>query len=550
MNYRRLWKNTLGAGVGVSLLPLLLVSLISFYQFEAQYDLQRGDIVSQMELLLSNTRLQLSDFLKERQSALAYVVRENSFAHMADPAQLQRIFVNLRASFGGFVDLGLIDSRGLHRAYVGPYALEGHNYSEEDWFKEAVLRGVHISEVFLGHRRVPHIVIAVRHDQDQGGFHILRATINTARLQDMLADVSRGRSRDAFIISRLGVLQTASLNFGGVLEKFPLELPPVSNQITMADAQAGGGRPMLVGYAWVPDSPFGLVLVKYPQTVLAKWSLLRINLMLLVAFSALAIMAVLFKGATSLVSRLHDADLRKAAVLHEIEYTNKLASIGRLAAGVAHEINNPIAIINEKAGLLRDLVTMREDSELKPKYLKSIDSILGSVKRVSTITHRLLGFARHLDIKSETIHLELLMQEVLGFLGKEAEYRNIDINVSIPPDIPSIESDRGQLQQVLLNILNNALAAMPQGGEVNISAARVGPDRVAVSISDNGAGIPKEHQERIFEPFFSTRGEKGTGLGLSITYGIVQKLGGQIELNSQPGEGTTFTIILPRKPPA
>jgi len=107
-----------------------------------------------------------------------------------------------------------------------------------------------------------------------------------------------------------------------------------------------------------------------------------------------------------LVNRLYQADQHRAAVLHEIEYTNKLASIGRLlAAGVTHEINNPIAIINEKAGLLRDRIRTRNKSPLKKKYLKSVESILGSVKRVSAIIHSLLGFARHLDIKVKSIHL-------------------------------------------------------------------------------------------------------------------------------------------------
>jgi signal transduction histidine kinase len=545
LNYRRLWKVTFGGAVAVALLPLVFLSLINFYQFEQQYQLQRGEIVGQVERLLSNTRLQLTDFLKERQSALVYVVQDNSFAQLADHRRLSRIFLNLRRSFGGFVDLGLIDSQGLHRAYVGPYALEGHNYKDEDWFKEVVVRGLHVSEVFLGHRNVPHFVVAVKHDQEDGGFHVLRATINTARIQDMLAGMSLRPASDAFLVNQSGVLQTPSRLYGLVLETCPLPLPRESGEIEVGTAQGLGGQ-LIAGFARVQGTPFSLVLLKQPEVLLEKWSLLRINMLLLVVASALAILAVTFKGTSSLVNRLYQADLRRAAVLHEIEYTNKLASIGRLAAGVAHEINNPIAIINEKAGLMRDLITARDESPLKEKYLKSLESILGSVKRVSAVTHRLLGFARHLDVKLESIHLELLLQEVLDFLGKEAQYRNVSITVTIPPDIPPIESDRGQLQQVFLNIIHNALNAVSEGGQINISVARRGPDKVAVSIADDGVGIPREHVQRIFEPFFSTRTDKGgTGLGLSITYGIVRKLGGDIEVESALGEGTTFTVTLP-----
>jgi signal transduction histidine kinase len=260
---------------------------------------------------------------------------------------------------------------------------------------------------------------------------------------------------------------------------------------------------------------------------------------------------VIWWGSTNLVNRIYETDLRRTAMLHEVEYTNKLASIGRLAAGVAHEINNPVAIINEKVGLLEDLLKVADEFPYQEKFLRQSKVIKDSVRRISEITHRLLGFARHLPMKTETIHLEALVREVLGFLGREAEYRNIAINQHIPSDIAPIEADKGQLQQVLLNILNNALAAVNDGGEINIAVAQQGEEKVAISIADNGMGIAGGDLKRIFEPFFSTKGDKGTGLGLSITYGIVQKLGGHIEVESEPGQGTTFTIILPRKrPPA
>jgi signal transduction histidine kinase len=150
-----------------------------------------------------------------------------------------------------------------------------------------------------------------------------------------------------------------------------------------------------------------------------------------------------------------------------------------------------------------------------------------------------------MDVKTETIDLESLLREVLGFLEKEAEYRDVTVGFQIDPGLPTIASDRGQLQQVFLNILNNAFAAVAEGGEIRIEIAREDPDRVAVTVADNGIGIPKAHLERIFEPFFTTKQGSGTGLGLSITYGIVKKLGGEIRVDSTVGEGTRFTVVLP-----
>jgi len=246
-----------------------------------------------------------------------------------------------------------------------------------------------------------------------------------------------------------------------------------------------------------------------------------------------------------LIRRMREADERRTALYHHVEYSNKLASIGRLAAGVAHEINTRLAIINEKAGLVLDLVNVDPDLKHKERLAAAVDSILQSVQRCKKVTHRLLGFARHMDVTNETIDLETLLKEVLGFLEKEAEYRGVTVKFTIDPEVPTITSDRGQLQQVFLNILNNAVAAVAQGGTIEIGIVSKGPGRVAVMVTDDGVGIPKKQLERIFEPFFTTKDGSGTGLGLSITYGIVKKLGGEISVDSTLGEGTRFTVELP-----
>ena len=176
--------------------------------------------------------------------------------------------------------------------------------------------------------------------------------------------------------------------------------------------------------------------------------------------------------------------------------------------------------------------------------------MIGSVERASRITHRLLGFARHVDVRWEAIDLEELIREVLGFLEREAEYRSVRMSVSRDQDLPAITSDKGQLQQVFLNIVNNALAAVKDGaGRIDITLARVGEEGVRVTITDNGEGIENANLSRIFEPFFTTKKGYGTGLGLSVTYGIVQKLGGALEVDSELGQWTTFRVTLPLTPP-
>ena len=229
--------------------------------------------------------------------------------------------------------------------------------------------------------------------------------------------------------------------------------------------------------------------------------------------------------------------------------TERLAALGTLAAGVAHEINNPLAIIGENAGLIKDLFTFKEEYARHEHLHKMIDPVLHSVARAGKITRRLLTFARNLDAAVEPVNLEETVREVLSFLNKEAEHRGIHIQVeSLSDDMPIIQSDRGKLEQIFLNIVNNAFAAVADDGHLWIELARHGADEVQIRFRDDGHGIPPEDLEHIFEPFFSTKTDQGgTGLGLSITCNLTHEIGGRMQVESEVGKGTCFTIRLPLK---
>jgi signal transduction histidine kinase len=264
------------------------------------------------------------------------------------------------------------------------------------------------------------------------------------------------------------------------------------------------------------------------------------------AFSVTAILLVVLWVSTYLVSQIFEADHKRVMTLHQVEYANKMASLGRLSAGVAHEINNPLAIINEKAGLIKDIFTLKREYAENPKLMELADAIVYSVERCAKITRRLLSFARHVDSKLQVVDIIEVIHEVLGFIGKEAEYRSITLSVDAEPGIPAIESDRGRLQEIFLNLVNNSLAAMNEGGRLMITLRRADEGFISIHVADTGCGIPTEDLKRIFEPFFSTKtGKGGTGLGLSITYGLIQELGGSISVQSEVGKGTEFALRLP-----
>jgi two-component system NtrC family sensor kinase len=151
-----------------------------------------------------------------------------------------------------------------------------------------------------------------------------------------------------------------------------------------------------------------------------------------------------------------------------------------------------------------------------------------------------------MDMKIEAIDLKEVFLEVFSFLEKEAFHRNINVQLKLDDSLPQIYADYGQLQQVFLNILNNAFTAVKDGGSVVVTSWDHDSEFVGISITDDGEGMSEETKKHIFDPFFTTRTNSGTGLGLSITYGIVKKLGGYTEVHSKEGEGTTFTVFLPK----
>ena len=544
-NFRRIWKWAVLLAAGVALLPLIFITLID-------YDFTQRAIESEIMLrtsrLVSNTQRSISFFLVERKSALDFIDHENTFEELNDQIRIDEVLVNLKNAFGGFVDLGVIDSSGTQRTYVGPYKLEGKDYSNQDWFRAVVTRGVYISDVFLGFRRVPHLVIAVKHALPNGSFYVLRATLDTDKFRDLLSKLELSGLGDAFIINHEGIFQTPSHSHGGVLEKISLPIPEYAPVTQVLEGRSTNGAPLVIGYRYIANTPFILMIVKQKRELMKLWRKTRLELLGFLVVSITIILGVILGGATYLVNRVYLADQRRIMTLHEVEYANKMASIGRLASGVAHEINNPLAIINEKAGLIKDLITFKKNSTKDPKLIGLVDSVLSSVERCGKITKRLLGFARHMDVSVQPIKLDEIIHDVLGFLDKEAEYRSIAVSVEIPNDIPQLESDRGKLQQIFLNVINNAFAAMSDGGHLDITARCEDKDFISATITDNGCGIPEEDLDRVFEPFFSTKTKKsGTGLGLSITYGLVQEIGGMISVKSEVGKGTSFIITLPLK---
>jgi len=547
-DYRSIWKKAILIALLVSLCPLIIITTID-YKY-TQNSIQSENLLRTLRVG-SNARRSISFFLSERLSALSFIVRDNTIEEIKDPEKLQAILKNLLASFNCFVDIGLIDQNGVQINYVGPYPLEGKDYSNQAWFQQAKDTNFSISEVFFGYRNVPHFILAAKYLMPDGSFFILRTAIDAVRFEDLLGDLQLSGRGDAFLINNSGIIQTPTLYHGNLFEQFPYPVPQYSKNTEIREEVDKAGNEVIICSAFIPESPYILIIVKQKDEMMKPWRTTRLNLIGFLVISVSLILLVIFGLVTYMVNKMYLLDQRRLSSVHKMEYSNKLASIGRLSAGVAHEINNPLAIINEKAGLIKDILTYSETPGQNPRVIELIDSVLSSVERCGTITKRLLGFARHMDSTFETINLPNVIHDVLGFLHKEAEYRNIVITTDFADDIPEFKSDRGKLQQIFLNIINNAFSAMKTAGRLNI-VIRHHSDKntIVATITDNGCGISEGDMGKIFEPFFSTKTRQGgTGLGLSITYGLAMELGGKVNVTSKLGEGTSFFITLPINPP-
>ncbi|MGQ9687246.1 MAG: sensor histidine kinase [Desulfobaccales bacterium] len=543
--YKVLRRNIVILMLVITILPLVLMGLVNHYLYRQA---MQEEIVQPLKVLVNKTKHSFELFLAERLSAVSFIASSHTCEELSDNKILSRIFTVMKKEFGGVVDLGFLDPNGLQVSYEGPYKLKDKVYANQDWYKETRVRGSFISDVFLGYRNLPHLVMAVeRSFSGQCLGCVLRATIDTNRFRDLIASMRLDPNSDAFLLNTSGVFQTPSKFYGQVLETLPLPLPPRSYEPNVLEMKDPQDRDVLITYAYFEYHPFILMIVRPRSQVMQAWYTLKTEAFFIFVGGVLLIFLVIFKLTDKLVKRLEESDSKREAAYREMQESSKLASIGRLAAGVAHEINNPLAIINEKAGLIKDMAEFTPDFPLKEKLLPLTGAILQSVDRCRTITQRLLGFARRMDVSIELLNLNEVIEEVLGFLEKEALHRNIDLQLNLAKDLPRIASDRGQLQQVFLNILNNAFDAVEDGGRVAITSFEVDIDTVGVSIQDNGQGMTPETMAHLFEPFFTTKKGYGTGLGLSITYGIVKKLGGDIKVKSQLGVGSTFTVFLPKR---
>ena len=239
----------------------------------------------------------------------------------------------------------------------------------------------------------------------------------------------------------------------------------------------------------------------------------------------------------------NDMTRRLAAAQRQIYQSDKLASIGRLAAGVAHEINNPLT------GVLVHSSFLHKRAAAGSSEQKDLETIVHETKRCREIVKGLLDFARQAPMRKASVELNTVVERALRIVDNQLKVKDVEVIRALADELPATWADANQLTQVLINLLVNAADAIgPEGGEIYVTTDRRDDETgevIEVKVADNGCGIAEQGLGQIFEPFFTTKERQGTGLGLAVVWGIVQEHGGSIEVDSAVGRGTTFTVRLP-----
>jgi len=570
--YRTLKRNMLLVMILVSFAPLLLIAGMILYQFQVSY---QEKVIAHLEEVVQKHRQNIDGFLDEKLADIRVMTRTFGLEQLRNESFLQGKLAILQEEHGGvFVDLGLVNGEGLQVAYAGVFKLARVNYSEADWFKKALKSEQFISDVFLGIRGLPHFIVAVKKEW-QGGTWILRSTIDFVAFNSLVENLRIGKTGIAFIVNHEGEFQTnaplaarqnSRKHVDLLIKSFRQGLLPEGQghleatdrlrkkkndqqPVTLIESDPNRGGDYISVSTPLKNGEW--LLVYQQDTADAFADLYRTRKLALVIFllGGLSIVSMAFILSSRIIKRVVWADREKEMMNEQIIEAGKLASVGELAAGIAHEINNPVAIMVEEAGWIEDLLDEDGTCEDPAEVSRALKQIKNQGVRCKQITHKLLSFARKTDPELRKVQLNELIDEVVALSEQRVKYSNVKLKLNLAQHLPEVHVSPSEFEQVLLNLVNNALDAMtPDGGTLEITT-RIDGGHVVVDVADTGQGIPKANLARIFDPFFTTKPVgKGTGLGLSICYGIIKKMEGEISVNSAVGLGTTFHVRLPLPP--
>jgi len=529
--------------LAVSVFPLVALALYFRFQYTSTLE-ERSEL--QLETIASNHAASIDRFINNRMMALKSIVQGGLINLPPSGEEIKKLHLVLRTIDDTILDVGVFDADGNHIRYSGPFEfLEGKNYRNEHWFRtiSSSESPVFASDMFLGYREQAHFAVVVRTIRGNRPW-FLRMTINPAAFLDLVDNVSQIKGAHAFIVNLQGIFQSVPEEIGSPLDPCP-EIDLLKNHKQVREIEVGG-RSYLTAVHRLKSVNWILVIRQPSEIAYEPIEKTERVIIFIIIAGIVIILAVSVYATRTLIRKYARSEKSRADLIGQLVQAGKLSTMGEMAAGVAHEINNPLAIILSETGLMEDFLNPQLGGDFnREEFLTRLKSIKEETNRCRDIIHKLLGFARRTSSTISECSLNDIVTETVDLIRQELNLENIIIQTNLEKTLSPIMTDPAQIKQVLLNLLRNAADAIGKDGNINVTT-KSGGQTASLILSDTGCGIPEENLQKLFLPFFTTKevGE-GTGLGLSIAHGIVTSLGGRISVHSIPGSGTTFEIILP-----
>ncbi|MCP4024677.1 MAG: hypothetical protein GY729_22760 [Desulfobacteraceae bacterium] len=538
LNFQRKWKLIVMFTSFMALLPLMVMTIV---EFNLTRKIIEDEVQNTMLGILKPAAESILYSLDRQTAVMDYLIRKNDSKDLWQPDRIKELHHSVSSLSQNIINISLVkkNNKGAHSRCLPPEP--GTNLISEQIGKNRFL------EYLPPDKTAPSkLVIYMCYHPGQEKMLMLEIMLDMSFLNHFLISYDPGEQKDIFIVNNDGTLVTSSYFYGepGIPSTFDTGF--LTQDSGVVEGTAPGEEQVLIGYARIPNSSLALAMVKSKSQLSGLWFKPRFKLMGYLVVSIILIILSIMGMATYLVGRIHAADKKRMKALHHAGYANKLASIGRLASGVAHEINNPLAIINEKTGLMLDLLNLEKEGAMDERLAPIANHVLDAVTRCSAITRRLMDFARTMEPCIQLVDIKEVISQILTFFKEEARHRKIEISLDTKGSGHAFECDRGSFQQIFLNLFNNAFTAMEDSGRLDILVLYKKTKEVNIIVSDTGCGIPQKDIHNIFEPFYSVKDNpSATGLGLYVTFGLVKEMKGKILVESKLNKGTKFTLILP-----
>jgi len=535
--FRRLFNSIVVALLTASFIPLLVIGGGMYYH---TVSILEQKTLGALDAEISEHRKTIDHFLTERTIDLKNLSGILGFDYLTAPGNLKKMFDTLQQQLPCFTDIGVIDDQGRHRAYVGPYDLLSRNYKETPWFKMIAQKDSYISDVFLGFRKEPHFIIAVKQTTSEG-FWILRATVDTDYFERLVAEVLSKRDGDAYIVNKDGILQTAPRWGGKIMAQSDVKRMEPFEGVRLEE-RAG----KIVMMAWLERVPWLCVAEFKRDDIYSPLRNVRtVGIFVFVLGTMLIVLTVLLTT-NYLFSRLETKRRNIRFLDQQLQHSNRMASSMKLASGFVREIKETLSNIDLVLSWVDDLAQGDlSGEETRTEVKESLRQVRSELVRARRATDQFLKSTQSSLPIIRDVRVKELLDDILELLERELHFNRIIVRREYRDPVPPVQSDPSQLRQVFQNLIVNAVTAIGKDGAISLTV-QGSEERVSIAFADTGPGIPRERLERIFDPLFTTKPE-GTGLGLSIGAGILKKLGGKISVTSEIGKGAVFTVEIPTR---